>query len=516
MAEGGHIHYGSLEKVERERLSKLSQLEDETKRKLDKLKTQVVPKSNETHDLSEASQASIARQQELKEVIDRRKRARELAVPTNDNAVKLKLREYGEAIVIFGEQAPERRERLRDIMAQNMDLDAPLEEMRGAETIRDKQVHKKSAVRRDDEPKQKELFYSEGTVALKEARLWLCRYSMGKAMDRLEAERKQIEAQCNDVTSQESTQIGLEGELRGVQNQLSNFGDDRPISAVAFSPGSGLCATGSWSHMVKIWSVPDCKQVSTLRGHTERVAGLSWHPEATKGLSPSAANLVSGGCDGVAKLWSLDATEPVGELKGHAGRLSRVAFHPSGRYVGTTSFDTSWRLWDVESCRELLLQEGHTRALYGIAFHPDGSLVATAGLDCLIRLWDLRSGKAVQLLQGHVKQVLGLDFSPDGKMLASGSDDHSARLWDLRKKKCAYTIPGHSALISHVKFQPEHGHYLMTASYDNKVKLWSMRDHSLIKVMEGHEGRVMCADASDDGKYFATSAMDRTWKLWGR
>ena len=213
MAEGGHIHYGSLEKGERERLSKLSQLEDETKRKLDKLKTQVVPKSTETHDLSEASQASIARQQELKEVIDRRKRARELAVPTNDNAVKLKLREYGEAIIIFGEQAPERRERLRDIMAQNMDLDAPVEEMRGAETIRDKQVHKKAAVRREEEPKQKELFYSEGTAALKEARLWLCRYSMGKAMERLEAERKQIEAQCNDVTSHESTQISLEGAM---------------------------------------------------------------------------------------------------------------------------------------------------------------------------------------------------------------------------------------------------------------------------------------------------------------
>ena len=217
MAEG-HIHFGSLEKGERERLSKLSQLEEETKRKLDKLKTQVVPKAavDATHDLSEASQSSIARQQELKEVIDRRKRARELAVPTNDNAVKLKLREYGEAIVIFGEQAPERRERLRDVMAANMDLDAPLEEMRGAETIRDKQVHKKSAVRRDDEPKQKELFYSEGTLALKEARLWLCRYSMGRAMDRLEAERKQIEAQSNDVTAQDSTMLGLEGELPAV------------------------------------------------------------------------------------------------------------------------------------------------------------------------------------------------------------------------------------------------------------------------------------------------------------
>ena len=92
-----------------------------------------------------------------------------------------------------------------------------------------------------------------------------------------------------------------------MQNQLSNFGDDRPISAVAFSPGSGLCATGSWSHMVKIWSVPDCKQVSTLKGHTERIAGLAWHPEATKGLSPSAANLVSGGCSWFPPLSSIPA-----------------------------------------------------------------------------------------------------------------------------------------------------------------------------------------------------------------
>ena len=41
-----------------------------------------------------------------------------------------------------------------------------------------------------------------------------------------------------------------------------------------------------------------------------------------------------------------------------------------------------------------------------------------------------------------------------------------------------------------------------------------MRDHSCLKTMEGHEGRIMCGDLSDDGKYFATAAMDRTWKLW--
>lgn len=88
------------------------------------------------------------------------------------------------------------------------------------------------------------------------------------------------------------------------------------------------------------------------------------------------------------------------------------------------------------------------------------------------------------------------------------------RVWDLRKRKCAYTIPAHSSLISHVRFAPGHGRFLLSTSYDNKVKLWSMRDFTLIKTMEGHEGRVMCGDVSDDGKYFVTSAMDHTWKLW--
>ena len=72
--------------------------------------------SAESQELSAASQAAVQRQIELKESIAKRKRARELAVPTNDNSVKLKLREFGEAICLFGEQAPERRERLRDVM----------------------------------------------------------------------------------------------------------------------------------------------------------------------------------------------------------------------------------------------------------------------------------------------------------------------------------------------------------------------------------------------------------------
>ena len=71
---------------------------------------------------------------------------------------------------------------------------------------------------------------------------------------------------------------------------------------------------------------------------------------------------------------------PLASLVGHPMRISRAVFHPSGRYIGTSSFDTTWRLWDAETQKELLLQEGHSRQLYGLAFQSDGSLVATGYL----------------------------------------------------------------------------------------------------------------------------------------
>ena len=117
---------------------KLAKLEQDTKERLRALKQAAAAKASssqlETQELSSSSQHAIHRQKELQEVIEKRKRARELAVPTNDNAVKLKLREYDEPIVLFGEQVPERRERLREIMAKNLNLDQPYEAPRGGDS----------------------------------------------------------------------------------------------------------------------------------------------------------------------------------------------------------------------------------------------------------------------------------------------------------------------------------------------------------------------------------------------
>lgn len=73
-----------------------------------------------------------------------------------------------------------------------------------------------------------------------------------------------------------------------------------------------------------------------------------------------------------------------------------------------------------------------------------------------------------------------MSFSPNGYHLASGGEDNLCRIWDLRMRKSLYTIPAHSNLISQVKFEPQEGYFLVTASYDMKVKVRSCRPVSRI------------------------------------
>jgi U4/U6 small nuclear ribonucleoprotein PRP4 len=108
----------------------------------------------------------------------------------------------------------------------------------------------------------------------------------------------------------------------------------------------------SWTGVAKLWSVPDVKQVGIFKGqHMERVTDVAFHPESCQSLEPSAGNLATASADCKAMLWSLDGKH-LQSYEGHLDRLARLAFHPSGAYLGTASYDKTWRLWDVSTgCR---------------------------------------------------------------------------------------------------------------------------------------------------------------------
>ncbi|XP_069789963.1 U4/U6 small nuclear ribonucleoprotein Prp4 isoform X3 [Narcine bancroftii] len=406
------IYYGSLEEKERERISKGEggYLGKEAV-KVGVEAGHINISSGEFYDIEDHISE---RQAEVLAEFERRKRARQINVSTDDAEVKACLRALGEPITLFGEGPAERRERLRNILS-----------VVGADAL--KKTEKIEDAKKSRQEHQ-QTWYHEGPSSLKTARLYIARFSLPRALKRLEEARANKES---PEASRTARQQELHKSLRALNNFCSQIGDDRPISYCQFSPNSKLLVTASWSGLCKLWDIPDCSLIRTLRGHSTNVGAIVFHPQATISLDEKDCNMASCAADGSVKLWNLESDEPVANIEGHTMRVARVAWHPSGRFLGTTCYDHSWRLWDLEAQEEILHQEGHSKGVYDIAFHRDGSLVGTGGLDAFGRLWDLRTGRCIMFLEGHLKEIYGISFSPNGCGTETGTFLHAT--WSCTK-----------------------------------------------------------------------------------
>ena len=426
---------------------------------------------------SEVIARARAKEKELLEMYERTKIRADfsVAVPTNDLDVKKKLRECGQPICLFGEDAFDRRQRLKLVLAK------------GTHEITHEATQKPIA-----HETQQSTFYTHGTAGLLEARKKIAHTSLECAKIRLKNR--------DDISPDLTSYWGSEGIV-----SYSQIADKRPLSSISFDSTGANLAVASWSGDISIFNAE--RLVGTLRGgHTDRCASVVWN------TFDNSVELASGGADAKVCLWSRESL--LGGLEGHELRVNRIAFHPRNEnLLVSTSDDETWRLWDIERREELLLQEGHVSGVFAVAFHPDGSLVATSDTCGVIRAWDLRSGRCIMGFEGHVEQVVSLTFSENGYTLASSSGDNSVRIWDLRKRKCADILTGHEKLVSTVKFCKN---VLLTSGYDCVARVWDTRNFCTIKTLPIHESRIMAADISPDGKSVATACYDRSFKVWTR
>lgn len=130
-----------------------------------------------TPDLGSASRAQ-AEHAALLASLDRQARSRQLAVPTNELAVRSRLRELGEPQTLFGERPEDRRDRLRAVLSR-------LAEERGWDM-------ESGSEESEEEDEAEEEFYTEGDEDLLEARRQIAEFSLARAKARVG--RQKLEA----------------------------------------------------------------------------------------------------------------------------------------------------------------------------------------------------------------------------------------------------------------------------------------------------------------------------------
>jgi WD40 repeat protein len=315
------------------------------------------------------------------------------------------------------------------------------------------------------------------------------------------------------------------------------------ITHLRWSPDSGRVATASYDGTSKVWDAATGREITTFRGHLDRVGDVSWNPDGKRLASgstdgrvkiweaatgkilsvpqpggwqvyaiawdPDGRRLVWGGFTGELKVWDVQAGALLHTLKGHKADIAQIAWSPDGRRIASASSDGAAILWDAATGQPARTLRGHTAGLSALSWSRDGRHLATGSMDRTARIWTLGDGPATRTLRGHQGEVRAVDWSPDGRRLISTSFDESLRVWDVATGENYRTI---RRPVEKAAWSPDGREF--AATHPNAILIRDAATGERRALLDGHRGVVLAARWSPDGNALASAGSDRTVRVW--
>lgn len=113
----------------------------------------------------------------------------------------------------------------------------------------------------------------------------------------------------------------------------------------------------------------------------------------------------------------------------------------------------------------------------------------------------------------HANHVSSMDVSEDGEFLVSAGWDNTVRLWNARTGQEIRRFEGHTQVVRSVALSSD-GVLLLTGSADKTARLWDTVSGRELVQMTGHSQAVTTVAFSPDGSWLATGSEDMTVRLW--
>ncbi|KAM0793263.1 hypothetical protein ACM66B_000725 [Microbotryomycetes sp. NB124-2] len=164
--------------------------------------------------------------------------------------------------------------------------------------------------------------------------------------------------------------------------------------------------------------------------------------------------LVSASSDSLVLAWNPHSSNHEDQMLPHQiGRhgdyVRCLAAARDVHWVASGGFDRKIRLWDVGEGRSnsVLDLPSPPASIYSLCATPSGSLLAAGTPERVVRVWDPRSRRQVSRLGGHTDNVRDILIGEEGKWLLTASSDSTVKLWSLSAQKCLYTFQHHAAPV---------------------------------------------------------------------
>lgn len=262
-------------------------------------------------------------------------------------------------------------------------------------------------------------------------------------------------------------------------------------------------------------------------GHRSSVRGLGWSIDGRKLATCSA--------DRTIRIWvperSIDHRAST-ELRGHTDSVDQLVWHPKNPEVlATASGDKTVRIWDTRINAEAGVVNT-PGANINITYHPSGDYIAVGDKSDTVSIIDTRQGKVLHTVcsrkiapttssgetgtwtnatvGGSYDEINELSFSPDGSLLYLSSGSGSIHIHHTQSNQ-AYTridsIKAHTSNIFCIQPDPL-SRFIATASSDAMISLWDSREWFSHKMITSLTFPARAIGFSYDGEILASGGED--------
>ena len=225
-----------------------------------------------------------------------------------------------------------------------------------------------------------------------------------------------------------------------------------------------------------------------------------------------------------------DATNgrKLGRLEGFPGPITATALAADRKRLLAGTGDGSVGLWELSiidgkgsvyardrkvETKRLRGFPGHTQAITALAFAPEGRMAVSGSRDRSLRLWNLDTGENLRSYTGHGEDLPAAAISTDERSLFSAGADGKLKHWDTLTAQGRDVIAQQSPITA--LSLSRDGKSLLAGDGSGVLRILDVPSDAVAREWRGHEGGVVQAAWSNDGRRVLSGGRDGGLKWWG-
>lgn len=296
-----------------------------------------------------------------------------------------------------------------------------------------------------------------------------------------------------------------------------------PILSLAFSPDGKELAAGGY-HEITLWDPVKGTLLRRVKNVGQRTHGIRYSTDG-KLLAVGSG---SPGEYGELKMFDAKTGKLIRLFDTSPDILLDIAFSPDNALLASAGADRTIRIYEVADGKEITRIKQHADWVTSLSFSRDGLSLAGSSYDKMVKVFAARTGKLQATYGGHKAKVLAVAFDPKSTMLCTAGEDKQLHVWDpmvvaaqdgtaaqmeerFKKSLPVKHVTGFAKDVLRVAIA--NGQIFSTAA-DGMVRQHDLKTLNLVRSYEGHRDWVYALAVDPRGDLLATGSFDGEVRIW--